>query len=91
MAFAEHVSTIIDLERSKELLDKFRLLLETTKDIVLLIEPEGKVVEANQAALKAYGYSREELLSLKIIDLRADLGRKDKQQMRVVKEKGIVF
>lgn len=90
-AFAVQISLIIDSERTRDLLDKYRLLLENTKDIVLLVEPEGRIVEANQAATKIYGYTREELLALNILDLSTEIEQKVRQQTGVTNEKGIVF
>ncbi|HHV95050.1 MAG TPA: EAL domain-containing protein [Clostridiaceae bacterium] len=49
--------------------DKYRMLLENARDIILFISPDGYILEANKAAIDAYGYSRDELLSLKIFDL----------------------
>lgn len=40
-------------------------------DIFLLVDPAGRIVEANEAAVAAYGYSRDELLSMTLHDLRA--------------------
>ncbi|MGE0356223.1 MAG: PAS domain S-box protein [Burkholderiales bacterium] len=46
-------------------------LLEAARDIILLIAPDGRIVEANGAALAAYGYTREELLDKHMLQLRA--------------------
>lgn len=57
---------------SDELLALYNLLLEYTRDIILFIREEtGRIYEANNAAVNAYGYSRKKLLSLTIWDLRA--------------------
>jgi PAS domain S-box-containing protein len=53
------------------LLDHYRLLSQHARDIVLFIRPDGRIVEANPAAVAAYGYDREELLTRTIFDLRA--------------------
>ncbi len=50
---------------------RHRTVLEEARDIVLLIDADGRIVKANKAAVAAYGYSREELLALGISDLRA--------------------
>ena len=41
--------------RIEALLARYRLLSEHTRDIVLFIRPNGQIVEANQAAVDAYG------------------------------------
>jgi diguanylate cyclase (GGDEF)-like protein/PAS domain S-box-containing protein len=49
----------------------FNYLAKSTNDIILLMDTEGRIVEANDRAVLAYGYSREELLRHSIADLRA--------------------
>ncbi|MHC9538010.1 MAG: ATP-binding protein [Vulcanimicrobiota bacterium] len=50
----------------------YRLLYDNSRDIILFLRyPEGTIIEANNAAIKAYGYERAELLSLTVFDLRA--------------------
>ena len=49
----------------------FGILADEARDIVLLIRRDGRILEANQAAVAAYGYTREELLALSVTDLRA--------------------
>jgi len=48
---------------------KYHVLLENAHDIILFMDIDGQIIEANNAALNAYGYTREELVSLKISDL----------------------
>lgn len=57
-------------KRAEGLLDRYRLLSERTRDIVIFLRPDGRIVEANEAAEGAYGYSREELLTMSLADLR---------------------
>jgi PAS domain S-box-containing protein len=51
--------------------DRYRALSEQSRDVFLLARPDGAIVEANAAAVRAYGYSREELLRKNLRDLRA--------------------
>jgi PAS domain S-box-containing protein len=56
-------------ERSRQ---RFELLATHSRDIILFMRRvDGQILEANEAAVAAYGYSRQELLSLTISDLRA--------------------
>jgi PAS domain S-box-containing protein len=49
----------------------FKLLVENSRDFILFIRREdGRILEANTAASAAYGYSRDELLKLRVQDLR---------------------
>ena len=57
--------------RRREILsERYELLARHTHDIVLFIDRFGRIVEANDAAVIAYGYPREELCTLHISDLR---------------------
>lgn len=47
----------------------FEQLVRMAHDIVLLIRPDGLIIEANEAAAAAYGYSPDELRNLNIRDL----------------------
>jgi PAS domain S-box-containing protein len=52
---------------------RFRSLFETSKDSILLIDQETRrILGANPAACKLYGYSPEEFVSLKITDVSAE-------------------
>ncbi|HEY3345572.1 MAG TPA: PAS domain S-box protein, partial [Anaerolineaceae bacterium] len=63
---------ITEMEQAANLLVRYHLLYETTQEIILFVRlADGRIQEANRAAEIAYGYSREELLSLTIADLRA--------------------
>jgi PAS domain S-box-containing protein len=55
---------------AEALLERYQLLSENARDIILFIRADGRIVEANHAALAAYGYTRAELLSMTIYDLR---------------------
>jgi len=57
--------------RTEEILRRYELLSERARDIVLLMRRDGRIVEANQAAIAAYGYDRETLLEMVICDFRA--------------------
>lgn len=64
---------ISDRIRSQEMLKRYKMLSESTTDIILFAEyPSGRIIEANQAAVKAYGYEVQELLNLTVQDLRAE-------------------
>ncbi|HNV70873.1 MAG TPA: PAS domain S-box protein, partial [Candidatus Ozemobacteraceae bacterium] len=53
--------------------EKDRILFEVESDALFLIDNEdGKLIEANPAAVQLYGYSHEELLRMRNIDLSAE-------------------
>ncbi|MFB3816259.1 MAG: PAS domain S-box protein [Candidatus Methylomirabilales bacterium] len=53
--------------------EKYRVLFEMESDAIFLIDNEtGQIVEVNSAACTLYGYSREELLARRNVDLSAE-------------------
>ncbi|MGE5253367.1 MAG: PAS domain-containing protein, partial [Planctomycetaceae bacterium] len=58
--------------QAEEALHRYELLSDHSRDIILFIRRNDlRILEANAAASDAYGYSREELLTLTLADLRA--------------------
>jgi len=79
-------------KKGEKNLEKYGLFSENTRDIVLFVRRDGQILEANEAAVKAYGYSYEELLSLNIYKLRAsDPGHYVDKQMEIAYNDGILF
>ncbi|MFL0245743.1 PAS domain S-box protein [Candidatus Clostridium stratigraminis] len=63
---------IDELIKIKDNLKRYSALFENSKDIILFINEKGKIIDANPSAIKAYGYSKEELLTKYIEQLRAE-------------------
>jgi PAS domain S-box-containing protein len=71
---------------------EYTALLEHLRDIILFVGEGGRIVEANRAAALAYGYSREEMRSLHIKDLRAPDTRPEvAAQMAQALREGLLF
>ncbi len=47
----------------------FEIIFEEHPDILFIVDSEGKILQANQAAVKAYGYKAAEMKTLKLEDL----------------------
>ncbi len=63
---------ITDRREAEAILDRYRILTEDARDIIMFVRhSDGRVIEANRAAEVAYGYRREDLLRLTVADLRA--------------------
>ncbi len=60
-----------ELERLVTEMTKNQLIARHARDPLLLVTLDGRIIEGNHAAEKLYGYSREELLQLRIGDLCA--------------------
>ena len=71
--FEQHqVAAELEAQRCQAaaILYRYELLIEYSRDIILIFRhADGCILEANPAALLAYGYSREELLQLRFAQL----------------------
>lgn len=79
-AAARHVARLSDERRALQsrhalLAANHAALTRAARDIVLFVDPQGYIVEANQAAVATYGYSEPELLRMHIRELRAPEAR----------------
>lgn len=73
-------------------LRRYQLLSERARDTVLFIRRDGRIIEANRAAVEAYGYTHDELVTLSIQDLRAPESRVlTERQMQQADTEGILF
>ncbi len=68
-----HIANCVDLTERKlaeDLVHRHLALLKHSRDAMLLLGPGGEIRDANQAAEQMYGYTRAELLTRGIGDLR---------------------
>jgi PAS domain S-box-containing protein len=84
---------ITEQKKAEEGLHRYELLSGHSKDIVLFLRVEDlRILEANVAAVKAYGYSHDELLKLNLLDLCAPEARPlAKNQMEQIDSGGLLF
>lgn len=54
----------------EEISDRYKLIFDAGNDIILMFNEASQVVDFNDRALEAYGYSGEELKQLTLMDLR---------------------
>lgn len=57
-------------QERKALLERFEYLTLYANDIILLVDEQGGIVEANERAVATYGYSRDELVHKNMRELR---------------------
>jgi PAS domain S-box-containing protein len=76
-----------------EALRRYELLASNSRDIILFIHnASGRILEANLAAVQAYGYTHAELQELTIRDLRAPMTQKQiADQMNRANTDGLLF
>ncbi len=87
------LNDITERKKAEEALQRFQLLSEHSRDIILFMRfQDGHILEANVAAVQAYGYSHAELLGLTISDLRGTgTSNLRAEQMTQANESGILF
>ena len=66
-----------------ELEDKFQNLFESSQDTLYFTSIEGRFVDINPAGEKLFGYTRDELLELNILDIYEDKKERDKFQKEI--------
>jgi PAS domain S-box-containing protein len=58
----------------RALRERFDAVWSRANDIVFVLDRDRRFVEVNERAIRTYGYAKEELLRMRIDDLRADGG-----------------
>ena len=62
-----------NLRKEKDALtERYTSLTKYANDMILSIDKDGKILEANQKAFDTYGYSTNELLKMELLDLSYD-------------------
>ena len=68
----------LELERANERLKRFRFALDSAADNIYIVDPQTmKFLDLNDSAVRALGYSREELLTMGPADIQAGGGAGD--------------
>lgn len=90
----QHLQDLHDAAVEREMLLKhFDYLSRYANDIVLLVDAEGRIVEANDRAVAAYGYLTDQLKSMSLRDLLSpgsDLGM-DEMRKEIENKGGLRF
>jgi two-component system cell cycle sensor histidine kinase/response regulator CckA len=92
--YALHLAAQYRLALEREALVRhFDYLAKYANDIILLLDEQGRIVEVNDRAVSAYGYTRDELLQHHIRDLRAPetLAAFESQFQRAAEPGGVLF
>jgi PAS domain S-box-containing protein len=82
---------INDRKTAENALTRYKALLEKARDIILFIGLDGQIIDANDAAILAYGYTRKELLSCTVWDIRQSRESITKQMLAAANREGAFF
>jgi PAS domain S-box-containing protein len=64
------IPDVADRHRAELAEQRLAAMVSRSRDIILFIAQDGRILEANLAAVRAYGHPREALLKMRIADLR---------------------
>ncbi len=75
------------------LLQRIQYLIEHANDIILLVDENDNIIEANLQAVRSYGYSLSELMEMKLSDLEVvcDDSRKRLMTENPIEQSGRIF
>lgn len=62
---------ITERKQAETVAERYRLLSSKARDVIFFLQTDGKIVEANQAAVETYGYDHAALLQMNLRDLRS--------------------
>ena len=81
MSFLEHfgneISLALTAAKNREQLEYYQLLADESKEIIFFVDENRQIVEANSMTVTTYGYTREELLGMNVIQLTAPQAKED--------------
>lgn len=69
-------------ERLRESEQRFRQLFEQSVDTLIVHDEEGRILDCNSEACRTLGYTREELLSLRVHDIATGLLSEEERKKR---------
>ena len=68
----QDAATRNDNRKLRSRLEKYQLLAHKTNEPMFFLDHAGHILEANDAAIRGYGYTLKEFLSLSLVDLAVD-------------------
>lgn len=77
-----HVCDTNGCKEYVEVLKRYEAIFQNASDIILFFDLNGRIIDGNKAAIKAYGYTYEELVNLTIYHIRTDSILTEKQLQR---------
>jgi PAS domain S-box/diguanylate cyclase (GGDEF) domain/uncharacterized domain HDIG len=85
----------IDITERKllnERLHKYQVLAQNANDAMMFVDKEGNILEANEAAVRIYGYTHEEFSAMTIFNLRRQSKRSNIiEQIETADKEGVIF
>ncbi len=73
----ERKKAAVLLQESEE---KYRTAFNTSPDLFYRINPEGKIMDCNDTAIKILGYARDELVGMPLFNIYAEESKADAKE-----------
>lgn len=92
--FSGYIGSFLDIteqKRTREELQRYHQMIDHARDIIILADLDGNIVEANRAAQEAYQYSSSEFLQMNIDDLCEGEGYSKEQLIQMRDKEGLYF
>jgi PAS domain S-box-containing protein len=70
IGFIGVANDVTEKKIASEGLDRYKILLDNIRDIILFFDLSGNIIDANKTAVRTYGYTLNEFKSMNIYDLR---------------------
>jgi PAS domain S-box-containing protein len=82
----------VELEHIVEMTKRYRLIFKGAKDPIFFVDIDGRIIDANEAASKAYQYTHDEIIHMAVPDFRIPEERaKIKDTLKKCFEQGCVY
>ena len=81
---------ITERKIAEDRLKKYKILYQKARDIIIVLEMDGRISDVNEAGINTYGYSWEEMTALSIFDFR-EQGLLAHEQIEAVNREELFF
>lgn len=84
---------IVDINERKRKEDEYRTIIQASTDGFWMTDTAGRILDVNQSICRILGYSREELLRMRIADIDAEDSVEDivARTNQIMREGGVIF
>jgi diguanylate cyclase (GGDEF)-like protein/PAS domain S-box-containing protein len=85
------IAMLFNYAQDRNHLERFRILSEHADETILFIRPDGQVIDANEAAVRMFGYTHEEWLKLNVLKLRLSEEREKAKPLLQIAQQGLTI
>lgn len=88
----ETIKDITYIKEKAKIIEKYQMLFQNSRDVILFMNDEGEIKDANHLAERIYGYKKDELIKMNINQLM-ESGAKEmvQRQLGIANKEGVLF